>query len=196
MRGEQQVAIPAEAAVRPENNRQARMRPRGIIEAAASGLAISGGLCWASACLVAIFRPQQLARPYWPALSWLRTDTAGALAFVIGAAGLAVSEYLRLERRRGTRVLPAASGRRCPATESAAQAVAQTVAVMSAGLIAYLSANQVTHPATLSMQATHFARWPTEGTLRALALVACAISAALLRWVRADLTGSVGGKGT
>ncbi len=195
MRGKQQVALPAEAAVRPENNRQARMRTRGIIEAAASGLAISGGLCWASACLVAIFRPQQLARPYWPALSWLRTDTAGALAFVIGAAGLAVSEYLRLERRRGTRVLPA-SGRRRPATELAAQAVAQTVAVMSAGLIAYLSANQVTHPATLSLQATHFARWPTEGTLRALALVACAISAALLRWVRADLAGSVAGKRT
>jgi hypothetical protein len=195
MRGEQQVALPAEAAVTPEKNRQARLRPRGIIEATASGLAVSGGFCWASACLVAIFRPQQLARPYWPALSGLRTDTVGALAFLIAAGGLAISDYLRLERRQsmsGWSVL----GRLHPAMESATHAAAQTVAVMSAGLIAYLSANQITHPETLSLQATHFTRWPTEGTLRVLALVACAVSVALLRWLRADRAGCLTRKGT
>jgi len=195
MRGEQQVALSAEAAVTPENTPELRLRPRGIIEAAAWGLAVSCGFCWASACLVATFRPQQLARPYWPALSGLRTDTAGALAFFISAAGLAVSEYLRLERRRRTPVLPA-SGRQRPEIASAAQAVARTVAVISAALIAYLSANQVTHPETLSLQATHFMRWPTEGTLRVLALAAFAVSAGLLRWLRADRVESVARKGT
>ena len=194
MRGEQQVALPAEAVVTPGIKGEARLRPRAIIEAAAWGLAVSGGFCWASACLVAIFRPEQMASPYWPALSGLRTDTAGALAFLIGAAGLAVSEYLRLERRRGTDGWPASPRR--PAIESAARAAAQTVAVMSAGLIAYLSANQATHPETLSLQATHFARWPTEGTLRALALAACALSVALLRWLRAERADCLTRKGT
>ena len=171
--------------MRREENRQARVQPRRVIEAVAWGLAISGALCWAGACLVAIFRPEQLARPYWPAVSGLRTDTAGALAFLVGALAFAVSEYMRLDRSQGTRG-PAAPRRQRPAIEPAAQALARTVAVMSAGLVVYLSANQVTHPETLSLQATHFARWPTEGTLRVLALAACAISGGLLRWIRAS----------
>jgi hypothetical protein len=178
------------SAVRPAKARRIRTLPRRLIEACAFGLACGGGLLWASGCVVAIFGQEQLVRPYWPALRGLRTDTATALAFLVGGVGLAVSEYLRLDRSRGTRSLWG-SAQRSPAICPVAQAAAGTVAVMSIGLVVYLSANQVTHPATIDLQATHFAAWPTEGTLRVLALLTCAVSTAVLRWLRAEGARSV-----
>jgi glycosyltransferase involved in cell wall biosynthesis len=167
-------------------NPRGRARCWNIVEAMAFGLACSGALVWLGACLVAVFRPEQLPRPYWPALSGVRTDTAGALAFLVSGAGLTVSEYLRLGRSLGIRRWPASALRR-----RAVQAAAETAAVMSFGLVAYLSANQVTHPETIDLQATHFASWPTEGTLRMLALLACAVSTGVLRWLRADRAGDI-----
>jgi hypothetical protein len=183
MRGERQLACRGAVAevVQPRAWPQRAWRLR-VIEAVAFGLAFSGCLCWVGVSLVAIFRQPQLARPYWPGISGIRTDTAGAIAFLVSGAGLAVSEYFRL--RRGSVIQwPAPARRRHSCL--AAQATAETVAVMSAALIIYLSANQVTHPVTLQLQATHFARWPTEGSLRVLALFACAVSAGVLRWSRA-----------
>jgi len=162
-----------------------RSLPRRFIEAGAFGLACSGGLLWASGCVVAIFRQEQLVRPYWPTVRGLRTDTAAALAFLVAGVGFTVSEYLRLDRRRGIRNSPVLA-LQSSAILLTVRAAAETAAIMSIGLVAYLSANQVTHPGTIDLPATHFASWPTEGTLRVLALLTCAVSTAVLRWLRAD----------
>jgi hypothetical protein len=64
-------------------------------------------------------------------------------------------------------------------------AVAETVTVLATLLVAYLSVNAVTHPATLAIRATHLASWPTEGTLRVIALGACGSAVGAMRWMRA-----------
>jgi len=175
----------------------ARGRPGGgsgnrwlTVEAAAAGLAYGAGLCWASTCLLASFRPNDLGAPYWSGLPGLRTDTCGIAAFLAVAVALSVSEYLRLRRRRD---IPA-SPRPAPPSGSPvllAQAAAETVAVLATGLVGYLSVNAVTHPATLEIQATHLAPWPTEGTLRIVALLLCISSVTVLRYVRAARTGTL-----
>jgi len=148
-------------------------------EAAAAGLAYGSALCWASACLVASFRLHDLARPYWAAVPGLRTDTCGALAFIVTAVSLTVSKYLRLQRSQDTGARPERSPQR-----NATLAVAETVALLSTGLVAYLSLNAVIHPETLLIQATHFVPWPTEGTLRVIALLLCVISVGVVRYLR------------
>jgi hypothetical protein len=153
-----------------------------VVEAVASGLAYGAGLCWASTCLVASFRVADLAMPYWSAIRGLRTDTCGAAAFIVAAVTLAVSEYLRLGRGGRFQRVVAPSG---TAWQRAAIALAEAAAVMSTGLVAYLSINAVTHPVTLGMPATHFASWPTEGTLRVLALAVCVAAVGALRYLRA-----------
>jgi hypothetical protein len=155
-----------------------------VLEAWATGLAYGGGLCWVSVCLVGSFRPADLGDPYWSALSHLRTDTTGIGAFFVVAVCLSTSEYMRLRRRRdssaglgselsgGTPLLLALSASR-------------TIAILATGLVVYLSVNTVTHPATLDLHATHLAPWPTEGTLRVLALFCCVCSVTMLRYLRA-----------
>jgi hypothetical protein len=155
-----------------------------IIEAVATGLAYGAGLCCAGALLVASFHPWDLAMPYWSRLAWLRTDTCGAAAFVVVAVTLVVSEYLRLRRNGGRR-------RRASGLSSRSylgRAVAEVIAVLSTALVVYLSVNAVTHPATLSIRATHFATWPTEGTLRVIALLLCVLSVGWLRFMTARLS--------
>jgi hypothetical protein len=151
-----------------------------IVEAVMLGVAYSSILCWASACIVASFRVADLAMPYWSAVRDLRTDTCGAAAFIAAAVCLALSEYLRLRRLRDRGGEPAATG---TSRALSGLAVAKTTAVLSTGLVAYLSINAVTHPVTLGMSATHFAPWPTEGTLRVLALGACMVAVGALRYL-------------
>jgi hypothetical protein len=165
-------------------------RPWLTAEAVATGLAYGAGLCWASTCLLAGFRPDRLSSPYWSALPGLRTDTCGIAAFVVVAVALTASEYLRLRRRSAAPAPP--SGRPVGSAALLAQAVARTVAVLATGLVAYLSVNAVTHPATLELHATHLAPWPAEGTLRVIALLLCACSAAALRYLRAGLPAAAG----
>ena len=155
------------------------------IEALTFGLAYGAGLCWASVCLLASFRPAGLSAPYWSAIPHLRSDTSGVLAFFAVAVFLTCSEFLRLSRRRaGTAALDGgAPGERWPAL--AALAAAETVAILATGLVVYLSVNTVSHPASLDLQATHLAPWPTEGTLRVIALVLCVFSAGQVRAGRA-----------
>jgi hypothetical protein len=161
-------------------------------EAAATGLAVSGGLCWAGAAALASFRPHLLGLPYWYEIPRLRTDTCGAVAFLATAICLVISKYLRLRRVAGAAAGPGSGPRTVPAGAGMrlTVAVSETAAVLSAALVAYLSVNAVTHPQTLAIQATHFASWPTEGTLRVLALVVCAVSVGVLRYIRA--TSAVG----
>jgi hypothetical protein len=160
---------------------------RRLIEATAAGSAYAALLCWLSTCAVASFRGAYLSRPYWAAIPALRTDTCGVFAFAVAAVSLPVSEYLRLLRRHSGEDFNKVA--RCPRKlELGALAVSETVAVLSTGLVAYISVNAVTHPVTLGIHATHFASWPTEGTLRVLALLGCVASVATLRYLRSGLS--------
>lgn len=155
------------------------------LEALTTGLAYGGGLSWASVCLLASFRPNNLSAPYWRDVPGLRSDTFGVLAFFAVAVFLSASEFLRL-RRRWTGI---SAGSRVPQSGvkvTAAIAVSETVAVLATGLVIYLSVNAVTHPVTLGMQATHLAPWPTEGTLRVIALLLCVCSVSMLCFIQAD----------
>jgi hypothetical protein len=172
-----------------------RSRPAGdgvsrwqAAEALAAGLAYSAGLCWASVCLVASFRPGNLSAPYWSGVPGLRTDTSGIVAFFVLAVCFAASEFLRLGRRRAAAPKP---GWRlaCGSAKLLTLAVAETAALLATGLVGYLSVNAVTHPATLEIRATHLAAWPTEGTLRAVALFVGACSVAVLRYLLAAPAG-------
>jgi hypothetical protein len=163
----------------------ARDRRKRGAAAIVAGLAYGSGLVWAGACAVGSFRMEYLASPYWPAIPGLRTDTCGAAAFVVAAVSLAVSRYLRLDRKTADELRERVTSRGGSSPYRTGVAVAETVAVMSTGLVAYLSANAVTHPITLHIQATHFASWPTEGTLRAMALATCAASVGMRRYLQA-----------
>ena len=156
------------------------------VEAVTSGLAYSAGLWWGSVCLLASFRPDGLSTPHWAGLPELRSDTSGVLAFFAFGIFFGGSEFGRLRRRRPG---VAARGDGAPLSGAAAAAVlavSETATVLATSLVIYLSVNAVTHPATLNRRATHFSAWPTEGTLRMIALVLCVFSVSALRFLLAD----------
>ena len=151
-----------------------------VVESAALGLGYATTLVWVGSAFVGSFSGYE-AVPYWSAIPRLRTDTAGVLAFAVAAVCLTVAKYLQLGRR-GT--APVRRGTR-PAGVLALQAVAETAAVLGTALVIYLSLNEVTHPWTLTIQLTHLLSWPTEGTVRVLALAICLVSVAVRRYLRA-----------
>ena len=162
---------------------------RGLaVEAAAFGIGYASALCWASTCLVAIFGGASLASPYWPALPWLRTDTTGAIAFALAAVSLAASKFLRLQRTQASPVAGHPVSR--PASVHAVQAIGETAAVLATGLVAYLSLNVVTHSASLRLQLTHLWPWPSEGTVRVIALGICVVSVSATRYLRSTASSS------
>jgi hypothetical protein len=152
------------------------------VEAAAFGMGYTSVLCWASTCLVATFGGASLASPYWPVLPWLRTDTTGVIAFALAAVSLAVSKYLRLRRTRAGAIAPPPVSR--TASAHAVQAIAETAAVLATAVVAYLSLNVVTHSVTLRIQLTHLWPWPSEGTVRVIALGICVASVSATRYLR------------
>jgi hypothetical protein len=157
-----------------------------VIEAWVAGTAYAAGLCWISVCFVATFQPNDLSSPYWREIPGLRTDTCGIVAFFVTGVCLGTSEYLRLHRRRGVLGAQRPRARQLPGGWSLIALVAsETVTVMATGLFVYLSANAVTHPVTLNIQAMHWASWPTEGTLRVIALGLCLGSVTALRYLLA-----------
>lgn len=163
-------------------------RPSGmsrlVTESVTAGLAYAMLLWWLSVCALASFRPRSLSSPYWRHLDGLRSDTSGVLAFVVAAICLTASEYLRLRRRAND---PAQTSFRLVDRPAILLSVAgaKTVAVLGTGLVVYISTNAITHPETLLLRATHLVPWPTEGTLRVLALIGCAVSVAILRYLPA-----------
>ena len=68
------------------------------------------------------------------------------------------------------------------------QALAETAALLGTGLVIYLSFNEVTHPATLRIHLTHLLPWPSEGTVRVIALGVCLVAVATSRYLRATAT--------
>lgn len=162
-----------------------------IVESVAAGLAFGSVLWWASTCLVAAFRPQDLPAPYWDGIPWLRTDTSGFAAFIVTAVSLTCSKYLQLRRlddggRNKVTAMPSAAttdrARRTP-VQLTLFAVSETVAVLATGLVVYLSVNAITHPASLQLHVSHLFPGPAESTLRIVALLLCACSVALRRYL-------------
>jgi len=158
------------------NNRQL------AVEAAAFGIGYTSMLCWASACLVATFGGEPLASPYWPVIPWLRTDTTGVIAFALAAVSLTISKYLRLRQTRAGAIVRHPVSR--TASAHAVQAIAETAAVLATALVIYLSLNVVTHSVTLRLQLTHLWPWPSEGTVRVIALGICVASVSATRYFR------------
>lgn len=154
-----------------------------MLEAAAFGLGYAAVLVWVGSALVGSFGYDD-ASPYWPAIPRLRTDTAGAAAFGIAIVTLLVSRYLELRRRNDGPADPVPRSARA----LAAQAVADIAAFLSTALVIYLSCNAFMHPWTLKIQLTHLLPWPSEGTVRVIALGICLLSVAVRRYLRA--TGS------
>lgn len=161
-----------------------------VVESAAFGLGYSAVLVWVGSALVGSFGHAD-AFPYWPAIPHLRTDTSGVIAFAVAIVSLVVSRYLQLRRRNGAPARPAgAPARTAPRAAGilAVQAVAETAALLATGLVIYLSMNEVTHPSTLRIQLTHLLPWPSEGTVRVIALGICLVAVATSRYLRASAT--------
>ncbi|HVT68867.1 MAG TPA: hypothetical protein VHF26_14040 [Trebonia sp.] len=154
-----------------------------VVESAAFGLGYTAVLIWVGSALVGSFGHSD-ASPYWPAIPFLRTDTAGVLAFAVAIVTLTVSRYLQLRRRTIAPVEPATRA----GGVLAAQAVAETAAVLGTGLVIYLSFNAVTHPVTLRIQLTHLLPWPSEGTVRVIGLGICLVAVTASRYLRATAT--------
>ena len=151
-----------------------------MVESAASGLGYTAVLIWSGSAFVASFTDYE-ATPCWPAIPDLRTDTTGVIAFAAAIVSLVVSKYLQLRRRNGAPAQPAAR----PVGVLAVQAIAETAAVLSTGLVVYLSLNALTHPFTLRLQLTHLWPWPSEGTAQVIGLGICLVAVATSRYLRA-----------
>lgn len=157
-----------------------------VVESAALGLGYTALLVFGGSALVAAFS-SYLEYPYWPAISFLRTDTSGALGFAVAAVALTLSRYLELRRRGERGDTPARQVAR-PAGVLAVQAVAEAAVVCATGLVIYLSLNAVVHPWSLPKQLTHLWPWPSEGTARVFGLAVCWAAVATRRYLRASAT--------
>ena len=151
-----------------------------VVESVAFGFGYTAVLIWAGTALVASFTNGE-SNPYWPAIPGLRTDTTGALAFAVAVVALVLSKYLRLQRRSAPPAEPTVR----PAGVNLVQAVAETATFLATGVVIYLSLNAVTHPFTLRLQLTHLWPWPSEGTVRVIALAVCLAAVAVTRYLRA-----------
>jgi hypothetical protein len=170
--------------VRTRNQGKRRL----VVESVTLGLGYSAVLIWIGSAFVGSFGDFDDAYPYWPAIPRLRTDTAGFLAFGVAIVCLIVSRYLQLGRRSGAPAGPAALIR--PPRVLAVQAVADVAALLGTALVIYLSVNGAMHPWTLPVQLTHLLPWPSEGTVRVIALGVCLVAVAVRRYLRATATWS------
>lgn len=157
-----------------------------VVESVTLGLGYSAVLVWVGSAFVGSFGDFNDAYPYWPAIPHLRTDTAGFFAFGLAIVCLVISRYLQLGRRNGAPAERVARLR--PARVLAVQAVADVAALLGTGLVIYLSVNEAMHPWTLPIQLTHLLPWPSEGTVRVMALGVCLVAVAVRRYLGATAT--------
>jgi hypothetical protein len=153
-----------------------------IVESVSLGLGYAAALIWVGSAFVGSFGDFDDAYPYWPAIPHLRTDTAGALAFAVAIVTLVLSRYLQLRRGGRAPVQPVSR----PAGVHALQSVTDTGLVLGTGLVLYLSVNAAMHPWTLPVQLSHLSPYPSEGTVRVIALAFCLVGAAVRRYLRAS----------
>lgn len=146
------------------------MSPR--LRAAAEVVLVYGLLGWVYVAAYAAVYPRDLSQ-HIAAVLPLRRDTFGVLAFAASAVAAVV--------------LKASTGRVWTRRDGYARGLVRAVlgAVTGYGLLAwaYLCVNSLTHPWTTSMQLTHFASWPSEGST---AVISFAVSAAALFLVRSS----------
>jgi hypothetical protein len=152
-----------------------------FVESVAQGLGYAAALIWIGSAMVGSFSYQKAYYPYWSAFPHLRTDTAGFMAFAVALVSLVFSRYLQLSRGATAPVELATR----PAGLLAVQAVADVTILLGTGLVIYLSLNAVTHPWTLQRQLTHLLPWPSEGTVRVIALGVCLVAVATRRYLQA-----------
>ena len=157
-----------------------------VVESVALGLGYAAFLIWVGSAFVGSFGDFNDAYPYWPAIPHLRTDTAGFFGFAVAIVCLVISRYLQLGRRNGAPAERVARLR--PARVLAVQAVADVAALLGTALVIYLSVNEATHPWTLPIQLTHLLPWPSEGTVRVMALGVCLAAVAVRRYLGATAT--------
>jgi hypothetical protein len=154
------------------------------VEALALGLGYTAVLIWIGSALVGSFGSEEWT-PYWSAIP-LRTDTAGAIAFGVAIITLVTSRYLELRRRNGGPVQPVQPAPEVrPPGVLAVLAVADIAMFLGTAMVIYLSCNAFTHPVTLNIQLTHLLPWPSEGTVRVVALGVCLLSVSVRRYLRA-----------
>jgi len=157
-----------------------------VLESVTLGLGYVAVLIWVGSAFVGSFGDFDDSYPYWPNIPGLRTDTAGFLAFGVAIVCLLISRYLQLRRRNGA---PAERPTRArPAGVLAVQALADVAALLGTGLVIYLSLNEAMHPWTLRIQLTHLLPWPSEGTVRVIALGVCLVAVATRRYLQAIAT--------
>lgn len=165
-------------------------RSRRYVESSMAGMAYACALVVLGVLVMASFRPAGLPAPYWGPLDWLRTDTMGAVCFVVAVLAFCASEYLRLRRGAERRSTADVSSEDPAALRTVfSMAVARTLAIAGTGVVLYLSVNTVTHPWSSDLPATHLVPWPTESTLRVLALIIVAGAASVARAQRIDAFG-------
>ena len=154
-----------------------------VVEAIDFGLGYIAFLIWIGSALVGSFGYDGYL-PYWSAIPHLRTDTAGAIGLGVAIVTLGLSRYLELSRRSGVPTEPVPRSSRVLAV----QAAADIAAFLGTALVIYLSCNAFMHPVTLNIQLTHLSPWPTEGTVRVIALCVCLVAVATRRYLRATAT--------
>lgn len=131
--------------------------------------------------LSAVFRPRQMGDHLWHDLPWLRKDTFGIGCFATSAVAYLL---LRLPGRyRDPAGAPAAIGRL-----AAASAALSAVALYGFIGWAYIAANAIRHPYTLSLPLTHLAGWPREDDFGAACFAASAIAYFFFRLTKTSAT--------
>lgn len=121
-----------------------------VLAGVAKSLQWSALACWVYVALVSIITPRYLPLPFEGVLH-IRTDTLGAAAFGASTCLLIVTPLIG----------PDPASARWPLR--ATWAVARSLALHATLGWAYISANSISHRATLHLRLTHLVSWPTEG---------------------------------
>ena len=157
---------PATAPVYPDGEVALSGRgARGLLplNALAMVLQWSALICWAYVAVVGVLAPQYLRSDFEGVIP-VRTDLVGIAAFATSFLLLVLTGFVR----------PYPEPLGWP--KRSILAATRSLAVHGWAGWAYISANSISHRATLQMRLTHLANWPTEGEFAAAGLLAAVVS--------------------
>ena len=120
-------------------------------------------ICWVYVALVGVLAPYFLPAHFEDVLP-VRTDIVGILSFGASSLLLVVTGLLRPDFRL---LRP---------RRRASLAISRSVALHAWLGWAYVSANSISHRATLNLHLTHLASWPTEGQFGLSSFFAAVVS--------------------